>query len=263
MSGVFNIRSFIGSSNDSWADPGFHHHPSLEISIILEGSGIFEWAESKSLLELGQVVIVPPHLEHRFEGIHKNRFGVIHLENIPEQLAALLDNMISGGKPGILALSRLDKDRFERLFREWQRIKISFLKEKTRNETAWMEVLVLFILEYSQAGQQSLSITKAADYIRENLQKGLQISDLAILTGLTESGFRRLFEQIYDISPKQYQHQCRMVEAKWLLSSSGKEIHEIAEQIGFQRLHSFSQWFKKQEGISPSEWRSIQRKNFG
>jgi AraC family transcriptional regulator len=263
MDSDFYIRSFIGTSAGDWQDPGFHEHPTLEISLIMEGKGAFEWVERKQALEAGNVVIVPASLLHSFEGIGKNRFGVIHLQGMTPKITQLLKGLLDGGKPTVFTLSRLDKDRFERLFREWLRVMSSPLKQKSWNNTAWAEVMILFLLEHSQKDKQYITITKAADYIRENLQEGVQISDLAALVGLTETWFRRLFEEIYQMSPKQYQQQCRMTEAKWLLSSSNKDIREIADLIGFTRLHSFSQWFKQIEGISPSEWRKMQQMNFG
>ncbi|MCQ6563066.1 helix-turn-helix domain-containing protein [Paenibacillus mendelii] len=255
----FQIRSFIGTFDEDWQDPGLHRHATFEISILLEGRGVFGWDQGKHDLEAGHVVLIPSHIPHLFEGLGKNRYGVIHLEGIPTRIQELLQMLVSEEKPTLFALSRLDKDRFERLFREWQRIKSSQLKEQTRNYVSWIEVMVLFLLEHSQKDQQSLTITKAADYIRENLQEGVQISGMAALAGFSEAGFRRLFEQIYHMSPKKYQQQCRMTEAKWLLSSSDKEIMEIAAQIGFTRLHSFSQWFKSAEGVSPTEWRKMQQ----
>lgn len=256
----FHVRSFVATTNIDWADDGFHQHRTLEISILLEGRGVFEWNDSKLNLEAGQVIIIPPALPHRFEGKQWNRYGVMHLENIPARIMEHLSDFGSGSKPVIIALSRLDKERLEWLFREFLRILSSPLKKQMRTYSAWVEVIVLFLLEHSQSVQHALTITKAADYIRENLSQGVQIADLAALAGLTEAGFRRLFDEIYDMSPKQYLQQCRMVEAKWLLSSSNKELNEIAEQIGFARLHSFSLWFKKVEGIPPSEWRKMQQR---
>jgi AraC family transcriptional regulator len=257
------VRSFIGNADRSWADEGFHVHPSLEITILLEGSGAVEWLQGRSDLETGHIIIVPPDLPHRFEGMGRNRFGLIQLENCPPAVVELLNRFRINGEPRIFRLSRLDKERFEALFREWLRLFSTPLKETACAYRAWIEVLLLFLLEHSQTGQQPISIAKAADFIRENLDKGLQISDLAQLAGMAESGFRRLFEQVYHMSPKRYQQQCRMAEAKWLLNSSDKELNEIARQIGFERLHSFSQWFRKLEGMSPSQWRKNQQINFG
>ncbi|MCD9022865.1 helix-turn-helix domain-containing protein [Cohnella silvisoli] len=260
MHSEFQNRSFIGTGDSDWQDPGFHSHETLEISVLMEGRGLFEWNDGKQMLEAGHIIIVPANMSHRFEGFGKSRYAVIHLAAIPPRIKDLLRKLVNEDKPVVFTLSRLDKDRFGRLFREWLRIRSSHLKEKQWNYIAWTEVIVLFLLEHSRKDQQALTITSAADYIRENLQQGVQISAMAELAGLSEAGFRRLFEQIYHMSPKHYQQQCRMAEAKWLLSSADKDIKEIAGQIGFARLHSFSQWFKQTEGISPSEWRKQQQR---
>lgn len=260
MQTEYQIRSFIGTGHSDWQDPGFHDHITLEISVLLEGRGLFEWNDGKQTLEAGHIVIVPASVPHRFEGFGKSRYAVTHLAGIPPRTADLLQKLANGDKPAVYSLSRLDKERFERLFREWLRIHSSPLREKLLYYTSWTEVIVLFLIEHSRKDQQALTIAGAADYIRENLQQAVQISEMAALAGLSEAGFRRLFEQIYHMSPKHYQQQCRMAEAKWLLSSAAdKDINEIAGQIGFVRLHSFSQWFKQTEGVSPSEWRKRQQ----
>lgn len=251
----FYIRSFIVTYNGDWADHGFHQNDTLEISILLEGQGVFEWPLRRYVLETGQIILVPPGMHHRYEGMGKNRYGLLHLKRIPPRLNELFTELMVEDAPTIILLSRLDKERFERLFREFLRVTSMPLKSRMRNYEAWIEVIILFLIEHSQKDQQALTVTRAADYIRENVQHAIQISDLAMLAGLSENRFRRLFEEIYDMSPKQYQQQCKMSEAKWLLSSTDKEVKEIAEQVGFTRLHSFSLWFKKIEGISPSEWR--------
>ncbi|MFC5405463.1 helix-turn-helix domain-containing protein [Cohnella soli] len=259
METEFLNRSFISTRDCDWQDVGFHNHMTLEISILLEGRGLVEWPDGKQYLEAGQLAIVPEWVDHRYEGFGYNRYAVIHLASIPSDMKKLLSHFACDNKPAIFFLSRLDKERFERLYREWLRIQISHVKEQRLTSIAWTEVILLFLLEHSRKNQQTLTITSAADYIRENLQQRVQISSIAALAGLSEAGFRRLFEQIYHMSPKHYQQQCRMTEAKWLLSSADKDLKDIAERIGFTRLHSFSQWFKQTEGISPSEWRKQQR----
>lgn len=263
MQASFVTRSSIGTYNEDWHDVGFHRHPTLEISVVLEGRGLFEWTERQAFIETGHVIVIPPELPHRFAAVTKVRFGVFHLKDVPAQLAELLRGFSCGDQPKIFALSRIDKDRYERLFREWLRVKSSSLKNRETTCAAWVAVLVLFLQEHSQTDLQAMTITKAADYIRQNLRHNVHISDLAELAGLTVAGFRRVFERMYHMSPKQYQQQCRMHEAKWLLSATDKDMKEIAEQVGFSRMHSFSQWFKTMEGVSPSVWRKRQQMNGG
>lgn len=255
----FEIHSGIGTYNEDWQDIGFHHNTTLEIEIVIEGRGMFEWDDGKAYIEAGHVIMIPPGIPHRFAAVTKVRLGVIHLQGMPAPVASIAGKLIQDtARPRIYALSRLDQDRFEKLFREWILVLSSPLKERARTYEVWAEMLLLYLYEHSQTDLQAMTITKAADYLRENLRQQLKVADLAKLTGLTVAGFRRIFEKIYQLSPKQYQQQCRMREAKWLLSATDKDLNEIAEQIGFRRLHSFSQWFKSAEGISPSQWRKRQ-----
>ncbi|MFD0872148.1 transcriptional activator FtrA [Chlamydia abortus] len=265
MQTPFEVRSFIGTHEENWYDDGFHHHPTLEISLVLEGRGLFEWPEKKRHIEAGHVIVVPPSIPHRFAAVSHVRFGVIHLEGLPPRLLELTAELAPEKRqPSLAALSNLDKERFEQLFREWLRLLTSPLKHRSRTHAAWIEVLLLFLLEHTQSDLQAMTVTKAADYIRENLRQPVQMADLAELAGMTVAGFRRMFERVYRMSPKQYQQQCRMQEAKWLLNSTGKDVNEIAAQVGFGRLHSFSQWFKAVEGVSPTVWRrNHQMKNGG
>ena len=179
----------------------------------------------------------------------------------PGVMGRLLDELVclNGGEGRLFVLSRLDKERFERLFREWLYVMSSSLKNRQRNFNAWTEMLLLFLIEHSQTELHAMTVTKAADYIREHLHENVHMSYLAELTGLTVAGLRRAFEQAYGLSPKRFQQSCRSQEAKWLLSSTDNDMQEIAERIGFTRLHSFSQWFKETEGLSPTAWRKKQQ----
>lgn len=280
------VRGHIGTYMEDFQDYGFHHNDSCEISVVLEGRGVFETPDKKCFIEDGHIIIVPRGMLHRFGAVTKVRFGVIHIANGSERLEQWLRMLIAGPDTSelstaadvqgrlhagahaqhagttsvrIAALSRIDKERFEGLLREWLREASYPLKEREVTIVAWLEVLLLFLLEHSQTNVQALTVTKAADYIRENMRSNVQISDLAELSGLSVPSFRRLFEQTYAMSPKQYQQQCRMNEAKWLLTATDKDIQEIALQVGFTRVHSFSQWFKETEGQAPTAWRKHQQ----
>jgi len=46
-----------------------------------------------------------------------------------------------------------------------------------------------------------------------------------------------------------------MLEAKRLLHYSDTQIQEIAFKVGYSDIQSFSRFFKKQTGVSPSKYR--------
>jgi AraC-like DNA-binding protein len=46
-----------------------------------------------------------------------------------------------------------------------------------------------------------------------------------------------------------------MLEARRLLRYSNISIKEIAYEIGYEDIQSFSRFFKRMEGVSPSEFK--------
>jgi AraC family transcriptional regulator len=236
-----------------------HSHTNYEISVVFEGRGVFQYKDNMTSLEPGSFVIIPPNVLHRFYAITPMRFGVIHVENLCQRTEGLIKRLISNENPNVILLSPLDTEQYNLLFRQWLRLISIPLKEEDLFKAAWIELFILFLIEHNRPVNKSISITNVADYIRLNLQEEISISRLAKIIGFSDSGFRRLFKKYYGVTPKQYQQQCRMNEAKWILRSSSEPIQSVADKVGFLNLHGFSSWFQRKEGFSPSEWRKRER----
>lgn len=261
MSELLQIRSFIGTHDKAWEDLGLNQHSSIELTLVLEGSGFFRSGNKQHLIESGHVVLIPPNIPHSFHAVSSIRFGVLLMDGLPPESLDMFNSLLENPLPRIITLSRLDQEHYETMFYQWLRVLSSSLKEPTKSYLAWIQILLLFFHEHSQSDQHVLSTTHVADYIRQHLHQDIHISDLAILAGLSVEGLRKRFFKVYGMNPKHYQHICRLAEAKWLLSSTEKDMQSIADIIGFKQLHSFSTWFKKLEGISPANWRKLQRMN--
>jgi AraC family transcriptional regulator len=256
---TLKIRSFIGTHNNNWEDPQLFSHESLEITNVLEGSGYCRFGNKEYAITAGQIIVIPAGFPHSFHALTSIRFGVLLIDCLTGETREMFNRLLDGKAPGMISLSRVDQEQYELLFRQWLRIAYSPLKEPHKNYQAWLQVLILFIQEHSSGIQQALSISHIADSIRQNLQTGIVISELAKLANLSENGLRKQFFNEYGMTPKHYQQMCRFSEAKWLLNASAKDIQSIATALGFAHLHSFSSWFKDVEGQSPTEWRKMQR----
>jgi AraC-like DNA-binding protein len=67
-----------------------------------------------------------------------------------------------------------------------------------------------------------------------------------------------LFKKYNEKSPLQVIQNRTILEARRLLRYSDKSIKEIAYEIGYEDIQSFSRFFKKVEGISPSDFKKAQ-----
>ena len=97
-------------------------------------------------------------------------------------------------------------------------------------------------------------IAAAMDYIAKNYNKKIKNDYLAHLTGLSTVYFRKLFKEIYGISPIAYVRQIRIKKAKEMLKSDYGSISDIAKSLGYLNVYEFSKDFKNHEGIPPSKW---------
>lgn len=102
-------------------------------------------------------------------------------------------------------------------------------------------------------------IKKAFSCMNERFMENLKIGQLASLCNLSTNYFSALFKKQTTYSPKEYIIRLRIEKAKALLTESALAVNEISEQVGFHDLHYFSFYFKKYEGISPSQYRSMVR----
>ena len=73
---------------------------------------------------------------------------------------------------------------------------------------------------------------------------------------MSVSWFIRNFKEYTGSTPTQYILSLRISNAQTLLDSTNYNITEIAEIVGYDNLLYFSRLFRKQSGMSPSEFRN-------
>lgn len=90
------------------------------------------------------------------------------------------------------------------------------------------------------------------EFIDTHFRTNPSIEAIAKEAGLSEYHFFRLFKAIYTITPHQYSLRKRLETSYSLLKNKQQSISDIALDVGFSDIHSFSKAFKKYFGITPS-----------
>jgi transcriptional regulator GlxA family with amidase domain len=88
-------------------------------------------------------------------------------------------------------------------------------------------------------------INQARELMKTNLENELMQEDIAKKIGTGYSWYRRMFKEYTGISPAQYQLQQKLIKAKEILTTTEKNITEIAYQLHFENVCQFSTFFKK------------------
>ncbi|MEL6867871.1 MAG: AraC family transcriptional regulator, partial [Bacteroidota bacterium] len=91
--------------------------------------------------------------------------------------------------------------------------------------------------------------------IEANLYNNCSMEELATLTNLSLSSFKREFARQYDCSPAKYIRRRKMQKAAKLLKGTDLRISDIAFDCGFKDLAHFSKAFQKHYAFSPSDYR--------
>ncbi|MBP9872947.1 MAG: helix-turn-helix domain-containing protein [Haliscomenobacter sp.] len=73
---------------------------------------------------------------------------------------------------------------------------------------------------------------------------------------ITENRLYHATQHILGKSPKQVINDRLVLEAKRLLVNSAKPVKEISFELGFGEPTNFNQFFKKNAGLTPGEWRT-------
>ena len=104
-----------------------------------------------------------------------------------------------------------------------------------------------------------MSVTKRSyefkQIIDTHIFSDLGPNELAQLTNLSLSSFKRMFKKTYHDTPANYFKQKRLEKAAEFLILTDKSIGEIAYECGFKEIAHFSFCFKEKFGISPSLYR--------
>ena len=89
------------------------------------------------------------------------------------------------------------------------------------------------------------------NYIRENYDQKIKLSDMANVCGYSYSHFRHQFKIKTGVSPQDFLILRRLEEANKMLQSSDLSLTDISFLCGFSNSAQFSSMFKKQYGLSP------------
>lgn len=91
-------------------------------------------------------------------------------------------------------------------------------------------------------------------FMRSNFHYNVPVEEFARLTGRSLAGFKRDFQKIFGMAPRQWLLERRLEEARHLIENKNKKPSAIYLDLGFESLSHFSHSFKKKFGKAPTGW---------
>ena len=96
---------------------------------------------------------------------------------------------------------------------------------------------------------------EAAMWLDEHSHEKIDLGGAAHQAGLSSFHFLRLFAKVIGVTPHQYLVRSRLRRAARLLADEGRQITDIALDVGFADLSNFVRTFHRAAGVSPRDFR--------
>ena len=98
-------------------------------------------------------------------------------------------------------------------------------------------------------------LKQITDWVDSHLDEEFDLEQLAARAGLSKFHFHRLFKSASGVSPGKYQLNARMKEARRRLRETKQSVVSVALDLGFSSPSHFAQVFRRETGLTPSEYR--------
>jgi AraC-like DNA-binding protein len=89
-------------------------------------------------------------------------------------------------------------------------------------------------------------------FMLSHFHYNIPVKEFAQLTGRSLAGFKRDFDKIFGMAPRQWLQEKRLMEARNLIETKNKKPSAIYLDLGFESLSHFSNSFKKKFGKTPT-----------
>lgn len=116
------------------------------------------------------------------------------------------------------------------------------------------ELLIITNINPAQNKFENEMVDEITNYILKEIYSPITVEDICDNFGVSRSTLQSLFKKHLGVPPKQYINDMKMRRAQQIILQENVPITEVSLRLGFSSIHYFSRKFKKEFGLSPSEF---------
>ena len=239
----------------NWRMPYMHYHSVYELLLINKG-GFSQLVDDRILTGYQyDVFTIPPYMMHKNNGgmDHERtavNFPIEYLKKYYTQAA--IEELLSCYDKEMHTISRED---FNYIFSE-------LMELKKHPEEFYRLANVLMVIKRSDRYQTTvLPKSKSggiSEYINRHYNEITGLSQLAEKFCVSKEHLCRVFKSDTGMTVSEYTSKVRIKHACDMLRTTDKKVTDIAFAVGYESLGYFNRVFKKEMGLSPSDFRKEQ-----
>ena len=251
-----------------------HSHEYRQIFFITDGDGIFQVGEQEVHFTPGCCILIQPDQEHCMPSVQCRSVRLFDLkftvnwEELDQSLRNLPSCFALQDPEFIPLLSRIRHERKSSSSSELspkpfhQQLAAIYLEEFLylilREQSA--EIVYEDVPQLLDLSQNYPYITnQIIQFLKENYNQNFSLDELAERLAYNKTYLCKIFKSTTGYSIKQFVTLLRIQRATELISSSGKKLSDISEEVGYSDIHHFSRVYKRVLGKNPSDMRDQEK----
>ena len=226
----------------------------FEIHIINKGHQIYKVGVEEYRVKSGNMLIIPPGLTHFFKSSAENISKCAVVFELDENTSVFLRR-----KCIVTQIPDAIQGNIQEILSEYKN-NLFFSQQLIENSLFNIVVYILRLMEYREDIVNKISIGEdyrlliSKQFINDNLELNLKISDVAAHCYLSTKQLTRLFKNHEGVTPAEYIRIKKTEYARQLINT-GVPFSEISEKLNFSSQYHFNSFFKKYFGMTPGAYR--------
>lgn len=257
--------------------PTYHSHPHYEILYIATGTKQLIISNNLSCsLDSDCIMLLKPHILHQTKSLSPNiqQRILIHIRSdIVDGFKEFASSHIADcfNMP-ILKLSSYARKMMNYFLSSLVSLPVGSPDYVAKGKVLLINLLSLLTDEYIEQRKAEIPestkreqnyATQISEYIANNFEKPITVSDIAHRLHFSEIHVNRVFKKVMNTTLHKYLVSIRIIKAKEMLLEDNSSVNLTAERCGFNSPEAFSRAFKQHMGLPPSEYiklKNIKRK---
>lgn len=262
-----------------------HQHDYFQLWYMQKGSCIHHVNGTDFMQSTGDMIIIPPFLDHYLDTSKSNEVNLIRVAFSDDFIDSAIDQAYQESLYHLIYFEPLIhypkqirpilqfagesamhiEQILEDLLDEYER-RDTFFSTIVRSDMARLLTLIAREYEGYLTGEKNqifadyrVSIQDALNYIDTHFTKKIYLKDAAQKAMMSPRSFSYIFKTITGKTFVEYLNYVRTLHAAELLIHTDKTLLEIGLDCGFRDAVNFSRVFKKITGYQPSAYRSLDK----
>lgn len=234
-------------------------YPTYLFFLVANGSGGMEYDEIRYELSPGVCGFLDCRKPYVYE-CTGNELEIKFLYFYGPNMTGIYDRYLEEG--GIPCFYALDSKPFLQIMKQINRASV---RQNCVNEMLIYEKLISLLTLLVKAGEgcrkrisrgsQKQDLQELKEYLDEHYKEKISLDNLSEMFFINKFYLTRLFKEQFGMSVNSYLIQVRISHARQLLRYTDMSIEKIGQSCGINDANYFARLFKKQEGVSPGEYR--------